>query len=100
MAFMYGSVINSACGVDLLRRVRAEGAVPITGGPEELVIMTRGRYDSMLSELGSAEAVSVGIGLRDIEEGRVIPAEEVMAGLEEEFDLHPDNASRIPPRWY
>lgn len=87
MTVMYESVINNAYSDELMKLVRDEGVVQIVGGSDELVILTRERFDSMKSKIDSAEVQLVNVGLRDIEEGRVIPAEEVMADLKREFDL-------------
>ncbi len=87
MTVMYDSVINDAYSDELIKLVRSEGVVRIVGGSDDLVVLTRERYDSMRSRMESAEVQLVSVGLRDIEDGETIPAEEVMADLKKEFDL-------------
>lgn len=87
MTLQFESLINGTCRDELMISVREEGAVRIAGGPEELVVMTKYGYDSLRSMAYSLEAQAIGIGLRDIEEGRTFPAEEVMAELKKEYGL-------------
>ena len=87
MAVMYDSVINDAYSEELLKSIRNEGLVQIIGGSDDLVMLTRERYELMKSLIDSAETELVKSGLRDIENGDVILAEQVMSGIKKEFDL-------------
>ena len=87
MVFLYDSVINDAYSKELLRIISNEGLVQIVGGPDDLVMLTRERCELMRSMVDSSEIALVKEGLRDIENGDMIPAEHVMADLKKEFNL-------------
>ena len=87
MPVLYDSIINDAYSEELLKAIRNDGLVRIVGDSDELVILTRERYELMKSIIDAAEVESVKAGLSDIFNGDVIPAEQVMADLKKEFDL-------------
>ena len=87
MAFLYDSVINDAYSEELLRIIKNEGLVQIVGGPDDLIMLTREKYELMRSMVDFSEIALVKEGLRDIENGNAIPAEQVMADLKKEFNL-------------
>ena len=87
MPVLYDSIINDAYSEELLKAIRNDGLVRIVGDSDELVILTRERYELMKFIIDAAEVESVKAGLSDIVNGDVIPAEQVMADLKKEFDL-------------
>ena len=87
MPVLYDSIINDAYSEELLKAIRNDGLVRIVGDSDELVILTRERYELMKFIIDAAEVESVKAGLSDIFNGDVIPAEQVMADLKKEFDL-------------
>jgi len=87
MTLQFESLINGTYQDELIESVLEGDAVLIAGGPMDLVVMTKEEYDSMKSMADSLEAQAVRVGLRDIEERRTFPAEEVMSELKEEYDL-------------
>ena len=53
----------------------------------DLVMLPRERYEEMASIIELIEAEMVKEGIRDIEEGRVVPANEAMGRLRNKYNL-------------
>ena len=90
MAVMYDSAITDAYSDELLKLIRDEGKVQLVDGKTiDLVMLPRPRerYEEMASIIELIEAEMVKEGIRDIEEGRVVPANEAMGRLRNKYNL-------------
>ena len=88
MAVMYDSAITDAYSDELLKLIRDEGKVQLVDGKTiDLVMLPRERYEEMASIIELIEAEMVKEGIRDIEEGRVVPANEAMGRLRNKYNL-------------
>ena len=88
MAVMYDSAITDAYSDELLKLIRDEGKVQLVDGKTiDLVMLPRERYEEMASIIELIEAEMVKEGIRDIEEGRVVPATEAMDRLRNKYNL-------------
>ena len=88
MAVMYDSAITDAYSDELLKLIRDEGKVQLVDGKTiDLVMLPRERYEEMASIIELIEAEMVKEGIRDIEEGRVVPATEAMDRLRDKYGL-------------
>ena len=88
MAVMYDSAITDAYSDELLKLIRDEGKVQLVDGKTiDLVMLPRERYEEMASIIELIEAEMVKEGIRDIEEGRVVPADEAMERLRNKYNL-------------
>ena len=88
MAVMYDSAITDAYSDELLKLIRDEGIVQLVDGKTiDLVMLPRERYEEMASIIELIEAEMVKEGIRDIEEGRVVPANEAMGRLRNKYNL-------------
>ena len=88
MAVMYDSAITDVYRDELLKLIRDEGKVQLVDGKTiDLVMLPRERYEEMASIIELIEAEMVKEGIRDIEEGRVVPAAEAMDRLRNKYNL-------------
>ena len=88
MAVMYDSAITDVYRDELLKLIRDEGIVQLVDGKTiDLVMLPRERYEEMASIIELIEAEMVKEGIRDIEEGRVVPANEAMGRLRNKYNL-------------
>lgn len=88
MAVMYDSAITDVYRDELLKLIRDEGKVQLVDGKTiDLVMLPRERYEEMASIIELIEAEMVKEGIRDIEEGRVVPATEAMDRLRNKYDF-------------
>ena len=88
MAVMYDSAITDLYRDELLKLIRDEGKVQLVDGKTiDLVMLPRERYEEMASIIELIEAEMVKEGIRDIEEGRVVPANEAMGRLRNKYNL-------------
>ena len=88
MAVMYDSAITDVYRDELLKLIRDEGKVQLVDGKTiDLVMLPRERYEEMASIIEIIEAEMVKEGIRDIEEGRVVPADEAMDRLRDKYGL-------------
>ena len=88
MAVMYDSAITDVYRDELLKLIRDEGKVQLVDGKTiDLVMLPRERYEQMASIIELIEAEMVKEGIRDIEEGRVVPANEAMDRLRNKYNL-------------
>ena len=88
MAVMYDSAITDVYRDELLKLIRDEGKVQLVDGKTiDLVMLPRERYEEMASIIELIEAEMVKEGIRDIEEGRVVPATEAMDRLRNKYNL-------------
>ena len=85
---MYDSAITDVYRDELLKLIRDEGKVQLVDGKTiDLVMLPRERYEEMASIIELIEAEMVKEGIRDIEEGRVVPATEAMDRLRNKYNL-------------
>lgn len=88
MAVMYDSAITDVYRDELLKLIRDEGKVQLVDGKTiDLVMLPRERYEEMASIIELIEAEMVKEGIRNIEEGRVVPANEAMDRLRNKYNL-------------
>ena len=88
MTVMYDSAITDVYRDELLKLIRDEGKVQLVDGKTiDLVMLPRERYEEMASIIELIEAEMVKEGIRDIEEGRVVPANEAMGRLRNKYNL-------------
>ena len=88
MTVMYDSAITDVYRDELLKLIRDEGKVQLVDGKTiDLVMLPRERYEEMASIIELIEAEMVKEGIRDIEEGRVVPATEAMDRLRNKYDF-------------
>ena len=88
MAVMYDSAITDVYRDELLKLIRDEGKVQLVDGKTiDLVMLPRERYEERASIIELIEAEMVKEGIRDIEEGRVVPATEAMDRLRNKYNL-------------
>ena len=88
MTVMYDSAITDVYRDELLKLIRDEGKVQLVDGKTiDLVMLPRERYEEMASIIELIEAEMIKEGIRDIEEGRVVPANEAMGRLRNKYNL-------------
>ena len=88
MTVMYDSAITDVYRDELLKLIRDEGKVQLVDGKTiDLVMLPRERYEEMASIIELIEAEMIKEGIRDIEEGRVVPANEAMDRLRNKYNL-------------
>ena len=88
MTVMYDSAITDVYRDELLKLIRDEGKVQLVDGKTiDLVMLPRERYEEMASIIELIEAEMVKEGIRNIEEGRVVPANEAMDRLRNKYNL-------------
>ena len=86
MTVMYDSAITDVYRDELLKLIRDEGKVQLVDGKTiDLVMLPRERYEEMASIIELIEAEMIKEGIRDIEEGRVVPANEAMDRLRNKY---------------
>ena len=88
MTVMYDSAITDVYRDELRKLIRDEGKVQLVDGKTiDLVMLPRERYEEMASIIELIEAEMIKEGIRDIEEGRVVPANEAMGRLRNKYNL-------------
>lgn len=87
MAVISEEIINEAYSSLIQKGLLSDGVVQFKLDAEDKVILNKATFDKLLSMIDRSLADYVDVGIKDAEEGRVVPAYQAIDNIRKKYDL-------------